>query len=164
MLMAGAGTAAGLPPGGLSLVSDYGEHGGSCGYCGSKHSSVSHGMMAESLSVEAYQELIDRCDARGWRPAAPARRCAHCTMACSPCCRWETSALWPARRPASTHTLTSPRPNPAPYICALVHCNLPVRLPQGLAPQRALGLLPPAGALVLPTTDHPAGRDALPAK
>ncbi|PSC67384.1 arginyl-tRNA-transferase 1-like isoform A [Micractinium conductrix] len=53
-----------LPPGGLSLVTDYGEHGGSCGYCGSKrHTSWSHGMMADTLSVEAYQDLIDR----GWR-------------------------------------------------------------------------------------------------
>ncbi|KAL4420000.1 hypothetical protein ABPG75_007098 [Micractinium tetrahymenae] len=62
--MTGAGVPCALPPGGLSLISDYGEHGSSCCYCGSKrHTSVSHGMMAESLSVEAYQELIDR----GWR-------------------------------------------------------------------------------------------------
>lgn len=62
--MAGLGAPGGaLPPGGLSLISDYGENGSSCGYCGSKRdSSVSHGMMAESLSVEAYQALIDRCE------------------------------------------------------------------------------------------------------
>lgn len=51
----------------LSLVRDYGEYASSCGYCGSRSSgeetSWSHGMMAEVLSVEAYQDLIDR----GWR-------------------------------------------------------------------------------------------------
>jgi arginine-tRNA-protein transferase len=45
----------------LSVVTDYGENGSSCGYCGKKAaSSLSHGMMAESLSVECYQELVDR--------------------------------------------------------------------------------------------------------
>lgn len=45
----------------LSVINDCGEHGSSCGYCGSKRdTSVSHGMMAESLSCEAYQRLIDR--------------------------------------------------------------------------------------------------------
>ena len=44
-----------------SVISDYGEAGSSCGYCGSKRpTSVQHGMMAESLSVEAYQALLDR--------------------------------------------------------------------------------------------------------
>lgn len=46
---------------GLSLVTDYGEHGSSCGYCGrGEPASVSHGMMADSLSVECYQALLDR--------------------------------------------------------------------------------------------------------
>jgi arginine-tRNA-protein transferase len=55
--------AAGRP--GLSLVTDYGEHGSSCGYCGREEpASVSHGMMAESLSVECYQALLDRWEGR----------------------------------------------------------------------------------------------------
>jgi molybdopterin synthase catalytic subunit len=48
-------------PAGLSVIQDYGEAGSSCGYCGSKRpTSVQHGMIAESLSVEAYQALLDR--------------------------------------------------------------------------------------------------------
>lgn len=54
-----AGHASAAP---LSAISDYGEHGSSCGYCGSKRgTSVSHGMMADRLSVEVYQALLDRC-------------------------------------------------------------------------------------------------------
>lgn len=46
---------------GISVVTDCGEHGSSCGYCGSgPPASASHGMMADSLSVECYQELLDR--------------------------------------------------------------------------------------------------------
>lgn len=57
------GSDGGAPPAALSLVSDYGEHGAACGYCGRKAGgpSRSHGMMAERLSVEAYQALLDRC-------------------------------------------------------------------------------------------------------
>lgn len=51
------------PPGGMSSISDYGEQPASrCGYCKSRGSHT-HGMVAQTLSVEAYQELIDR----GWR-------------------------------------------------------------------------------------------------
>ena len=48
-------------PGVPSVIKDYGESCSSCGYCGSKRpTSCTHGMMAESLSVEAYQALLDR--------------------------------------------------------------------------------------------------------
>lgn len=54
-----------LRPG--SLVYDYGETDSSCGYCRGKNSgderSISYGMQAEVMSVEAYQKLLDR----GWR-------------------------------------------------------------------------------------------------
>jgi hypothetical protein len=51
---------------GLSLVTDYGEHGSSCGYCRSTApTSVSHGMMVDTLTVDCYQELLDRC-VGGW--------------------------------------------------------------------------------------------------
>eukprot|EP00887_Chlorella_sp_A99_P004730 scaffold4.g4730.t1 len=49
------------PP--LSVVQDYGAHASSCGYCGGAGGSMSHGMAADRLSVECYQELLDR----GWR-------------------------------------------------------------------------------------------------
>jgi len=41
----------------------YGEHNSSCGYCKSEDTSISYGAVAESLSCEDYQDLIDR----GWR-------------------------------------------------------------------------------------------------
>jgi len=45
----------------LSLVQDYGEGESSCGYCASNdQTSCSYGMQAEFLTVETYQELLDR--------------------------------------------------------------------------------------------------------
>jgi hypothetical protein len=49
-----------MPRATLSLVKDYGVSHSSCGYCGSESGSVSHGMLAEFLTVETYQELLDR--------------------------------------------------------------------------------------------------------
>lgn len=46
-----------------SVVYPIGESNTSCGYCGQSDSSVSYGMHAEVLSVDAYQTLLDR----GWR-------------------------------------------------------------------------------------------------
>ena len=40
-----------------------GNEGSSCGYCKGKGSSFSHGMWAHTMTVEDYQDLIDR----GWR-------------------------------------------------------------------------------------------------
>ena len=48
----------------VSLITDYGVGGSSCGYCGSSNDShYTHGMQAECLTVESYQALLDR----GWR-------------------------------------------------------------------------------------------------
>jgi len=48
----------------LSLVVDVGEYSSTCGYCNSTtDKSTSYGMEAQILSVETYQELLDR----GWR-------------------------------------------------------------------------------------------------
>lgn len=48
----------------LSLVQDTGAYPSGCGYCGSRsaheNTSWAHGMMAEVLTPEAYQDLIDR--------------------------------------------------------------------------------------------------------
>lgn len=50
--------------GGESVVIDHGRMRSSCGYCGSTgSSSVSHGLWAHSITVDDYQELLDR----GWR-------------------------------------------------------------------------------------------------
>ncbi|KAJ6837375.1 putative arginyl-tRNA--protein transferase 2 [Iris pallida] len=50
--------------GGESVVIDHGRMRSSCGYCGSSgSSSVSHGLWAHSITVDDYQELLDR----GWR-------------------------------------------------------------------------------------------------
>ncbi|CAJ2644035.1 unnamed protein product [Trifolium pratense] len=47
-----------------SVVVDYGKRRSSCGYCRSpRHNSISHGMLAESLTVDDYQALLDQ----GWR-------------------------------------------------------------------------------------------------
>lgn len=47
-----------------SVVADCGKRRSSCGYCRSpRHNSISHGMMAYSLTVYDYQALLDR----GWR-------------------------------------------------------------------------------------------------
>ncbi|CAJ1860982.1 unnamed protein product [Sphenostylis stenocarpa] len=47
-----------------SVVVDCGRRRTSCGYCrSSRHNSISHGMWAHSLTVEDYQDLLDR----GWR-------------------------------------------------------------------------------------------------
>ncbi|KAK3407885.1 hypothetical protein EUGRSUZ_J00226 [Eucalyptus grandis] len=50
---------------GESVVSDCGRRRSSCGYCKSPNgfSSVSHGLIAQSLTVDDYQDLLDR----GWR-------------------------------------------------------------------------------------------------
>ncbi|GMN33181.1 hypothetical protein TIFTF001_048248 [Ficus carica] len=50
--------------GGESLVVDYGRNRSSCGYCKSPgYTSISHGLLAHSLTVNDYQDLLDR----GWR-------------------------------------------------------------------------------------------------
>lgn len=46
-----------------SVVEDNGPYTGSCGYCGGEDSNVSHGMWGHRLSVEDYNDLLDR----GWR-------------------------------------------------------------------------------------------------
>ncbi|XP_014495816.1 arginyl-tRNA--protein transferase 1 [Vigna radiata var. radiata] len=47
-----------------SVVEDCGRRRTSCGYCrSSRHNSISHGMWAHSLTVDDYQDLLDR----GWR-------------------------------------------------------------------------------------------------
>lgn len=47
-----------------SVVVDHGERGGSCGYCRSTgNTSISHGLWAYNMTVDDYQELLDR----GWR-------------------------------------------------------------------------------------------------
>ncbi|CAI9091689.1 OLC1v1026777C3 [Oldenlandia corymbosa var. corymbosa] len=47
-----------------SVVHDAGRRRSSCGYCGSGgHTSISHGLLAQSLTVDDYQALLDR----GWR-------------------------------------------------------------------------------------------------
>ncbi|XVE69398.1 hypothetical protein DITRI_Ditri09bG0149300 [Diplodiscus trichospermus] len=47
-----------------SVVIDYGCHGSSCGYCKSSgQTSISHGLWAYSLTVNDYQDHLDR----GWR-------------------------------------------------------------------------------------------------
>lgn len=47
-----------------SVVADCGKRRSSCGYCRSpRHNSISHGMVAYSLTVYDYQALLDR----GWR-------------------------------------------------------------------------------------------------
>lgn len=60
----------------LSLVQDSGQYASSCGYCGTRatheDSSWSHGMMAEVLTAEAYQALIDRCPPRTGAAGLPA--------------------------------------------------------------------------------------------
>lgn len=49
---------------GETVVLDHGRRKGSCGYCRAPdYPSVTHGMSAESMTVEDYQELLDR----GWR-------------------------------------------------------------------------------------------------
>ncbi|XP_048139882.1 arginyl-tRNA--protein transferase 2 isoform X2 [Rhodamnia argentea] len=49
---------------GETVVVDYGRRRSSCGYCRSPiGSSVSHGLWAQSLTVDDYQDLLDR----GWR-------------------------------------------------------------------------------------------------
>ena len=47
----------------VTLVRDFGVTASHCGYCGSEEGSVAHGMSADAMSVEAYQDLLDR----GWR-------------------------------------------------------------------------------------------------
>jgi len=48
----------------ISIVDYYAEHSGyRCGYCKSPNTNYSHGMWAHSLTVQDYQDLIDR----GWR-------------------------------------------------------------------------------------------------
>ncbi|XP_040217890.1 arginyl-tRNA--protein transferase 1 isoform X4 [Rana temporaria] len=51
--------------GGVLSILEYfgGESGNRCGYCKSEAGNVSHGMWAHSLTVQDYQDLIDR----GWR-------------------------------------------------------------------------------------------------
>ena len=50
-----------LAPPALSLVMDYGEGGSTCGYCHTtEDTSWSHGMQAEIMTPETYQELLDR--------------------------------------------------------------------------------------------------------
>lgn len=114
----------------MSVITDYGEAGSSCGYCGSKRpTSVQHGMMAESLSVEAYQALLDR-----WEQS----RASGC--ACAGACAGHPDACWGGSRllgcPASRASAASARTGER-------HSHS-LALPQGLAAQRALGLLPGA--------------------
>ena len=53
---------ASMPPRVASLVTDYGEQAGHCGYCGQEgQTSVSHGVSADTMTPEAYQALLDRC-------------------------------------------------------------------------------------------------------
>ncbi len=45
----------------VSIVGDVGETSSKCGYCGrNDESSVTYGMYAECLTVETYQDLLDR--------------------------------------------------------------------------------------------------------
>ena len=54
-----------LASAGLSLVTDYGEAASTCGYCRSaEETSWSHGMQADFLTPETYQELLDRWGGR----------------------------------------------------------------------------------------------------
>lgn len=49
---------------GESVVDDFGRSCSTCGYCKSRRSSsISHGLWAETLTVDDYQDLLDR----GWR-------------------------------------------------------------------------------------------------
>uniref|UniRef100_A0A2P2K3Q5 Arginyl-tRNA--protein transferase n=1 Tax=Rhizophora mucronata TaxID=61149 RepID=A0A2P2K3Q5_RHIMU len=49
---------------GVTVVVDWGRRLGSCGYCSSpSRTSVSHGLWAHSITVDDYQDLLDR----GWR-------------------------------------------------------------------------------------------------
>ncbi|CAN8257080.1 unnamed protein product [Cochlearia groenlandica] len=54
----------GASGGGESVIEDHGRRRSNCGYCKSpSRSSISHGLSAETLTVDDYQALIDR----GWR-------------------------------------------------------------------------------------------------
>ncbi|KAM0941448.1 putative arginyltransferase [Dioscorea sansibarensis] len=54
----------GVAEGGETVVVDHGRRRGSCGYCiSTSHSSISHGLWAYSITVDDYQEFLDR----GWR-------------------------------------------------------------------------------------------------
>ncbi|KAM4031439.1 arginyl-tRNA--protein transferase 1 isoform 3-T3 [Anomaloglossus baeobatrachus] len=61
----GAGRKMASAGGGALSILEYfgGEDGNRCGYCKSEAGNVSHGMWAHSLTVQDYQDLIDR----GWR-------------------------------------------------------------------------------------------------
>ncbi|XP_057855265.1 arginyl-tRNA--protein transferase 2 isoform X2 [Cryptomeria japonica] len=49
---------------GQSIVEDCGVHRTTCGYCKSNaRNSIAHGLLADSISVDDYQDLLDR----GWR-------------------------------------------------------------------------------------------------
>ncbi|XP_009344730.2 LOW QUALITY PROTEIN: arginyl-tRNA--protein transferase 2 [Pyrus x bretschneideri] len=49
---------------GESVVVDYGENKSSCGYCKSPaRTSIAHGLWAHSITIDDYQDLLDR----GWR-------------------------------------------------------------------------------------------------
>lgn len=63
-----------------SIVEYFSEHEAyKCGYCGSKDTNYSHGMWAHQMSVQDYQDLIDR----GWRRSG--KYCYKPTMAVT-CC------------------------------------------------------------------------------
>ncbi|XP_022208061.2 arginyl-tRNA--protein transferase 1 isoform X2 [Nilaparvata lugens] len=71
-----------------SLVEYYGENKGyTCGYCKSSDTNCSHGMWAHSMTVQDYQDLIDR----GWRrsgqyiykPSMAVTCCPMYTIKCS---------------------------------------------------------------------------------
>ncbi|KAH7672919.1 Arginyltransferase protein [Dioscorea alata] len=54
----------GVAEGGETVIVDHGRRRSSCGYCRStSHSCISHGLWAYSITVDDYQELLDR----GWR-------------------------------------------------------------------------------------------------
>lgn len=98
----------------LTLVQDYGVNSSSCGYCGKpSDTSVSHGMAVNSMSVEAYQELLDRWDITDNdyptdTHVFPSTPILQHTLAshqlCSYCCRgWRRSGRW-LYQPAHEYT------------------------------------------------------------
>ncbi|CAH2322774.1 arginyl-tRNA-- transferase 1 isoform X2 [Pelobates cultripes] len=68
--------------GGSLTILEYfgGENGNRCGYCKSEAGNMSHGMWAHSLTVQDYQDLIDR----GWRRSGKYVYKPHMSQTCCP--------------------------------------------------------------------------------
>ncbi|XP_053306228.1 arginyl-tRNA--protein transferase 1 isoform X2 [Spea bombifrons] len=74
--------------GGALSILEYlgGEDGNRCGYCKSESGNISHGMWAHSLTVQDYQDLIDR----GWRRSG---KYVYKPLMCQTCCPQYTIRL-----------------------------------------------------------------------